>query len=55
MEYKKLNEETMEQYLDYLKSAMKEEPEEMLTEEIDENAIGDWETNAIEKGKKFIK
>lgn len=39
MEYKKLNEETMEQYLDYLKSAMKEEPEEMLTEEIDENAI----------------
>ena len=39
MEYKKLNEETIEQYLDYLKSAMKEEPEEMLTEEIDENAI----------------
>ena len=26
-----------------------------LLEEIDDNTIGDWETNAIEKGKKFIK
>lgn len=26
-----------------------------LLKEIDGNAIGDWETNAIEKGKKFIK
>ena len=26
-----------------------------LLKEIDDNTIGDWETNAIEKGKKFIK
>ena len=26
-----------------------------LLKEIDDNIIGDWETNAIEKGKKFIK
>ncbi len=26
-----------------------------LLKEIDDNAIGDWETSAIEKGKKFIK
>lgn len=26
-----------------------------LLKEIDDNTIGDWETNAIEKGKRFIK
>ena len=26
-----------------------------LLKEIDENVVGDWETSAIEKGKKFIK
>ena len=39
MEFRKLNEETVDAYLSYLRRAMDEEPEMMLCESVDENGI----------------
>lgn len=47
--------ETREKRPDLFDKLELSKQDKKLIKEIDENVIGDWETKAIEKGKKFIK